>query len=185
MALFYGPVAVGSAAWLGWRLGPDGLLLRAFGSAAARDLLLGAGAGALVAAASRWATPRIPWARRLAEAMARALGPLSLGTCVVLAAFSAVGEELLFRGVLQPWLGWVPATALFAAAHVPTERDLLPWPVFALGAGLLLAGLFEATEALVAPTACHFVVNLLNLRAIGAMADQRDRDRDRDDGFFQ
>lgn len=178
-------MAAGAALWLGWSLGPAGLARRLVGEAPARDLLLGVTVGLVVVAASRWATPRFGWSRRLARAMARALGPLPLATCAVVAAFSAVGEELLFRGVLQPWLGWLPATALFAAAHVPTERDLAPWPLFALGAGLLLAGLFELTSALLAPVACHFVVNLLNLRALGAPALQEERDRDRDDGFFQ
>lgn len=176
-------MAVGSALWLGGRLGPGGLVLALFGEAPVRDLLLGAAAGIVVAAVSRWATRRVAWVRRLARAMARMLGPLSLGACAALAAFSAVGEEMLFRGVLQPALGWLPATLLFAAAHVPTERDLAPWPLFALLAGLLLAGLYELTSALAAPIACHFVVNLLNLAALAARADQDERDLD--EGFLQ
>jgi membrane protease YdiL (CAAX protease family) len=184
VALFYGPVALGSALWLGWRLGPDGLLLRLVGTAPLRDLLVGVAAGLVVVAVSRWSLARFAWARRLARSMADTLGPLSFGACMLFATFSALGEELLFRGVLQPWLGWLPATLLFAAAHVPTGRDLVAWPAFALVAGVLLAGLFELTSALLAPIACHFVVNLLNLRALGALAAQDERDR-RDEGFFQ
>lgn len=186
VAAAYVPVSAGCILWLWWRIGPEALMQRLFGEAPLRDLLLGALVGVVVAALSRWFTRRLGVARRLARAMSRAIGPMSLFTCVLFATFSSVGEELLFRGVLQPWLGWLPTTVLFAAAHVPTERDLLPWPLFALLAGALLAGLFELTGALVAPVACHFVINLLNLRALGSMAGQDEEEvRVRKDGLFQ
>ncbi|MBW2253922.1 MAG: CPBP family intramembrane metalloprotease, partial [Deltaproteobacteria bacterium] len=83
--------------------------------------------------------------------------------CVALATCSAVGEELVFRGALQPEIGVIWATVAFAAVHVPFEPDMWPWPLFALAVGVLLAGLFEITGAVVAPVSAHLVINAHNL----------------------
>jgi membrane protease YdiL (CAAX protease family) len=93
-----------------------------------------------------------------------------LTACEVIAASSSIGEELLFRAVLQDRLGIGIATALFALAHFPAERDLWPWPVVALPMGLLFGGLYEWTGAALAPIVAHAVINLLNLRLVGRYA---------------
>jgi hypothetical protein len=80
-----------------------------------------------------------------------------------LAFSSAIGEELLFRAVLQPELGLLASSLLFALVHVPFERDLLLWPLFAFAVGLLLGALFWWSGAVMASVSLHMVVNLLNL----------------------
>ncbi len=42
----------------------------------------------------------------------------TLGEWAILALASGIGEELLFRGALQPLFGWVPTALLFALVHV-------------------------------------------------------------------
>nr|WP_255216035.1 CPBP family intramembrane glutamic endopeptidase [Pseudenhygromyxa sp. WMMC2535] len=80
-----------------------------------------------------------------------------------MAAASAVGEEILFRGaMLDAWGLWV-SSLLFAALHVSPQRELWPWTASAGLLGLGLAGLTLLTGNLGAAVAAHFVINLLNL----------------------
>lgn len=167
VVLFYLPVILGCLLYLVWSGGEYALETRTVGEAP----LLGVGLGLLAAApmvAGSWAlTDRIGALQRLGQALASINGDLSWSACLLLAASSSVGEELLFRAVIQEHLGLWVGVVLFAAAHVPVERDLWPWPVLALGAGLVFGGLYEATGAALAPAVAHFVVNLLNLRYLG------------------
>ena len=167
VVLFYLPVALGCLLYLIWT---DGLFVihrQILGPTPLADATLGLAVALPIVGLSRQITPRFVLTRRLARALARATGALGWPSCLLIAASSAVGEELLFRAVIQERLGIGVGVILFAAAHVPLERDLLLYPVFALGAGAILGGLYHATEATMAPIACHFVVNLLNLRWIG------------------
>lgn len=85
----------------------------------------------------------------------------------LLAILSAVGEEAFFRGLLQPHLGLLGSTAVFAICHPPLSRRLVTWPIFAFAIGLVLGYLFDRTGGnLLAPTAVHFAVNFLNMRLI-------------------
>lgn len=156
-------------AW-GWRAGVrERSLLRADPDVAVhwiRDPLLGLAAGALVIALSAELVRRTEMGRALARALGAAIGPLERRHCLALAATSAVGEEALFRGALQPEIGLVAASAVFALAHLVPRRDLLPWCAFSFAAGLLLGGLYEATGNLVAPIAAHFAINAVNLERL-------------------
>ena len=128
---------------------------------------LGVGAGLLAAAISRaW----VRWsesARRSAELLSELLGPLGAGTAWLLALLSGVAEEALFRGLLQPALGFWAASLLFGAAHWTPLRELRSWTLSTLVAGLCLGALFAGTGDLLAPTLMHVVVNGLNLRWLG------------------
>jgi membrane protease YdiL (CAAX protease family) len=95
-----------------------------------------------------------------------ALGPLSTRDCLVLALLSGIAEEALFRAALQPDVGLVAASLLFGLAHLAPRRELAPWTLFAVAAGLLFGALFDATGNLVAPCVAHFLVNAINLRRL-------------------
>lgn len=90
------------------------------------------------------------------------LGPLS---ALTIGAAAGVGEEWMFRGVLQPLLGLVPATLLFGLAHVGGWR-MLPFGVWASGMGLVMGGLAVATGGLIAPIVAHGVYDMLALEYI-------------------
>lgn len=130
--------------------------------------LLGIAAGLAVVGLTRLATTRFQWARELHASFRDLLGPLSGREIVILALASAIGEELLFRGALMPWLGiWLQA-AVFAALHIGPGRRFLPWTASAFALGVAFGYLATWTGNLGGPIAAHFVINFLNLRYIVA-----------------
>ncbi len=164
---FYGGIL---AVALVWAAAAGDSLLFASPEAAARgvdpwrDPVAGLLAGALAILASRELTRRTAWGEQLARAIGAALGPLSTGHCLLLALASGVAEEALFRGILQPRLGWVAASLLFGLAHLVPRREFLPWTLTSVAAGFGLGALFDATGNLVAPVVAHAFVNAVNLR---------------------
>jgi hypothetical protein len=140
--------------------------------------LLGLALGLLVVWLTRVVVARYAWARALHGDFRELLGPLSSRDIVILAVASSVGEELLFRGALQPWLGVWPQAALFAALHVGPGRRFLPWTASALVVGAGFGYVAQLTGNLGAPIVAHATINLLNLRYIVRVeleAEKRDR----------
>ena len=127
---------------------------------------LGLATGLLVVGATRLATKHLQWARDLHSSFRDLLGPLTGKEIVILALASSIGEELLFRGALLPWLGvWIQGI-VFAGLHVGPGRRFLPWTLSALVLGLAFGWLTEWTGNLGGPIAAHFAINFLNLRYI-------------------
>lgn len=115
---------------------------------------------------TRVVTARYGWARSLHRDFRELLGPLTTRDIVILAVASSVGEELLFRGALLPWIGVWPQAIIFALLHVGPGRRFLPWTVSALVLGVALGYVAQLTDNLGAPIVAHFVINLMNLRYI-------------------
>src|SRR5262249_13574729 len=91
---------------------PPAALLVA-GRPALEQLGVGLVAGVLMGAAAAWlllAAPFLEAARGLLTSLARTSG-IRAGDVPALAIAAGVGEELLFRGALQSWLGLAWATA--------------------------------------------------------------------------
>ncbi len=133
------------------------------GSAHLWSLGLGVAFGLLVVLASRWTVRRYDWARRLhveLRPFARSLSPSGV---VVLALLSSAGEELLFRSLLQPWMGLLPQALLFGVVHQLPGPSRWVWAAWAFGVGLVLGILFQGTGSLLGPLAAHALVNGVNL----------------------
>ena len=130
-------------------------------------LMLGLGAGlglgVAVVVASRAMVARLAWARTLYGWFRQALGPLSDVQVLALALLSSVGEELFFRGAMQPAWGVLPATLVFAVLHFPSRPVLWPWTVMAGLMGLAFGWITLWTGSVAGATVSHFVINLLNL----------------------
>ncbi|HUJ58056.1 MAG TPA: CPBP family intramembrane glutamic endopeptidase [Kofleriaceae bacterium] len=128
--------------------------------------LLGVALGLVVVGLTRIATKNFRWARDLHASFRDLLGPLTVREIAILAIASAVGEELLFRGALMPWLGlWLQAV-VFALLHLGPGRRFLPWTASALVLGIAFGELALWTHNLGGPIAAHFTINFLNLRYI-------------------
>ena len=90
------------------------------------------------------------------------LGPVQI---LVLSVAAGVGEELLFRGVVQPEWGLIPASVLFGIVHIG-GADMVAFGVWAGGIGALLGWLAVATGGLLAPITAHAVYDALALAYI-------------------
>ena len=140
-----------------------------------RDVTAGLLAGAGVLAVS-WAMPRgTRWGARLARVLGEAVGPRQPRQCLWLALASGFGEEMLFRGALQPRVGWIAASLIFGLLHFIPRRAFLPWAGFAVAAGLLFGWLYIWTGNLLAPILAHVLVNAVNLPLLVSEAKQRSR----------
>jgi hypothetical protein len=147
--------------------------------------LLGLGFGLLLAVGTRALVPRFRWAERLHVELRPIAQSISGPGILVLALLSSLGEELLFRGLLQPWLGLILQSALFGLLHQIRGPSRWVWVGWASAVGLALGAMFQLTGSLVGPVIAHAVVNFLNLsylksydptpqrRALGGLLGQR------------
>jgi membrane protease YdiL (CAAX protease family) len=135
-----------------------------YGSAHVYSLVAGLGFGLIVVALSRLSVQRFVWAQRLHRELRPFARGLDATGIVVLALLSAAGEELLFRGLLQPWMGVWPQALLFGLVHQMPGPSRWIWVSWAFGVGLALGVLFEVTGSLLGPIAAHALVNGLNLQ---------------------
>lgn len=127
----------------------------------ARGVVLGLTSGVTFALAAWWGFSRLTIGRTLLYRLDALLGfeRLSLRDILLIALSAGVGEEMLFRGVVQPLLGLLWTALLFGAMHF-----LNGWYVaYATVAGLLLGWLAESTDGLLAPIVCHALVDGLLL----------------------
>ena len=130
------------------------------------SLVLGLGLGLFMVALSRMAVRKLDWAQALHRDFRGLLGPLTSREILVLALASSIGEELLFRGALQPWLGIWPQAIMFALLHIGPRRGFLPWTLSAFALGIAFGYMFEWTGDLGGPIVAHFTINYLNLHYI-------------------
>ena len=135
--------------------------------ASPRDVLysaaLGVTFGMLVALGTRFSVPRFAWAKNLHVELRPFVKNVTPIGIVMLALTSSLGEEILFRGLLQPWLGlWLQAL-LFGVLHQLAGPSRWVWAAWATLIGLLFGCIFELTGSLAGPLAAHALINGLNL----------------------
>ncbi|MEM1418439.1 MAG: CPBP family intramembrane glutamic endopeptidase [Myxococcota bacterium] len=136
--------------------------------ATAVSLALGLVLGLGVVAATRELVHRTAWAAELHVSFRAILGPLTGRRIAFLAATSGIGEELFFRGAMQPVLG-LPLTALvFGLLHVGPSRSFLPWTAWAILMGLGFGAVFSASGSLAGCVLAHVLINHENLHFIDA-----------------
>jgi membrane protease YdiL (CAAX protease family) len=137
---------------------------------------IGLVAGSVYGAASAWLLLRAPFFAGARDLLAKIFrtAPVGLADLVWISVAAGIGEEMLFRGAIQPWIGIGWATAIFTLAHawVPVRGAALAvYVVFVTVAGAGL-GLLFAQAGLVAAIVAHagidFVVLLVAWRALGA-----------------
>jgi membrane protease YdiL (CAAX protease family) len=163
---FYGAVGLVGFFWHAiaqdsndiWRVEPDQDWLTVLWTPA-----VGVGLGLVVVQMFRALEGRFAWLPQLHAEFRALLGRPEPGELVLLAATSALGEELLFRGAMLDAWGLWPSTLVFALLHIPPKRALWPWTASSLAIGAVLGGITLATGNLGAAVALHFVVNLQNL----------------------
>jgi uncharacterized protein len=128
------------------------------------SLVLGGAFAALVVLATRVLVENVGWAK----ALHRDLRPMTLrldgAGILAIAALSALAEELVFRGLLLPWVGLVPQALLFGVAHAQLSGpSRWVWVAWASVVGLALGAMFQLTGSLLGPMLAHGLINGLNL----------------------
>lgn len=129
--------------------------------------LLGAAFAGAVVVGTRVLVVNTGWAKNLH----RDLRPMTDGLdglgITVIAAMSALAEELVFRGLLMPWLGaWgvFLQAVLFGLVHAQLSGpSRWVWVAWASAVGLVLGAMFALTGSLLGPVLSHALINGLNL----------------------
>ena len=99
------------------------------------------------------------------ETIVPLFGGLSMAGAIAIGAAAGVGEEWLFRGIVQPIVGLAASSVLFGIAHVGGAR-MLPFGVWATGMGVVMGTLAIVTGGLTAPMVAHGVYDILALEYI-------------------
>ena len=173
---FYG--AMGCIALL-WRMWTPGASILYPGVVPETPLPLGAplAAGIAVGLLSLGLSELMTRFTELGEALADTLGESLMGIgradAILLALASGIGEEMFFRGALQPAVGWLLASLIFGACHFLPRKELALWSLYAVGMGGVLGGLYIYTGHLIAPIAAHVVINGVNLPRLARRAEER------------
>lgn len=128
------------------------------------SLVLGAAFAAAVVIGTRALVENVGWAKNLH----RDLRPMTLrldgAGIAVIALFSAVAEELVFRGLLMPWMGLLPQALLFGVVHAQLSGpSRWVWVAWATVVGLALGGIFALSGSLFGAMLAHALINGLNL----------------------
>jgi hypothetical protein len=122
--------------------------------------------GLTLVALTRVTTRRYAWARTLHGSFRDLVGTLSPREIVIVAVASSIGEELLFRGALLPWLGLWAQAGVFALLHVGPGKRFVPWTIASFVLAVAFGLLADATGSLAGPVIAHLTINFLNLRYI-------------------
>jgi membrane protease YdiL (CAAX protease family) len=149
------------------------------------SLLIGGAFGGVIVLGSRLSVGRFRWAQRLHREFRPIARQLSGGDILVLAVLSGVAEELLFRGLLQPYVGVVAQALLFGVVHQMRGPSRWVWAAWAAAVGLGLGIIYQLTGSIWGPVLAHAMVNAINLSylknhdpepppaALGGLLDRR------------
>ncbi len=126
--------------------------------------LLGLTVGVVGVGATCALVKRTNWAKMLHDELRPSVTGMPLSGIIAVAVFSSLGEEILFRSVLQTASNvWVQAL-VFGLAHQLPGRSRWTWVLWATIMGLIFGFLFEATGSLLGPIVAHATINGMNLR---------------------
>ena len=132
-----------------------------------RGIAVSAGLGLIAAlvviVGTRVTVARYAWAQLLHVELRPIARGMTFPHILLMAFFSSLGEELLFRGLLQPWLGVLPTAVIFGFCHQMPGHAKWVWVCWATAVGLVFGVIFAATGSLVGALLSHAVINAVNL----------------------
>lgn len=137
--------------------------------------LLGLAIAAIVVLSTRFMVDRFRFAQRLHGDLRPLALSLSSTMVLVLSLTSAFGEELLFRGLLLPWIGLLPQALIFGALHQTGTGSRWAWIVWAFAVGLMFGSTYQLTGSLVGPVVAHALINAINFSYLKSHNPSTDR----------
>lgn len=99
------------------------------------------------------------------------LGPITTGVAILLAVVAAIGEELLFRGVLQSYIGIGLTSALVLVLHISPDLRFTAWSLMACLNSAILGVVFEYTKSIYPGILIHMTLNLIFLLRTSQIAN--------------
>ncbi len=111
--------------------------------------------------------------RQLMNLMVEILGPCSFLGAFYLAFLSGFGEEILFRGAIQPFIGLVPASILFGLVHLGPDGKPNAWSLAAGLMGLILGYIYQQTSSLWLVATTHMIINFISILKLRRLYHQR------------
>ena len=128
------------------------------------SLVLGGVFAAAVVLGTRVLVVNVGWAKTLHRDLRPMTSALDGTGIMVIAALSALAEELVFRGLFMPWLGLLPQALLFGVVHAQLSGpSRWVWVAWASIVGLALGAIFALSGSLLGPMLSHALINGLNL----------------------
>ena len=129
-----------------------------------QSLLLGTLAGAALQVVQWLARKTLPAIRNLSALLETQFEGWTLREIFFVALISSISEELLFRALIQPYLGLWLTSVIFGLAHWTGVRELRIWVPLAILGGLFLGVLAESSRfGIPGSVAAHFTINLTSL----------------------
>ena len=136
--------------------------------------LVGLAIAGLVVMSTRALVGRVAFATRLHAELRPLARSMSAAAVIYLALSSAFGEELLFRGLLEPWIGIVPQAIIFGALHQVGGSSRWVWIGWATVMGFMLGAMYRCTGSLVGPITAHAIINAINLSHLKSFDPHRE-----------
>lgn len=164
------PQTLGDGSLLAARLGQPGGQGADFFARPGTRYWLGLAAALLTAGltvrATRLLVEHARWAGALHLSLRAALLGARTRHLALLAVSSACAEELFFRALLGPSIGFVVSAALFGALHGLHREGRLPVALWSFAMALVFSELYLASGTLLAPMLAHCVINYENMQYI-------------------
>jgi len=159
----HGAMALIAVSLLWWIEGVEFFVVTSF-SGLIKSMALGTVAGILVQAVQLFLKMISSSLQRLSHFLAIQFEGWTIKEIFFVALISSISEELLFRALLQPFLGLWITSAIFGLAHWTGQKGLRIWIFLAFLGGLFLGYLAEhPLFGLSGCIAAHFAINLTSL----------------------
>jgi membrane protease YdiL (CAAX protease family) len=130
------------------------------------QIVIGAVFGTITAKAG-WSIVQLPFLKKTKKFFVDLIQPLQLNIyeIVFISICAGIGEELLFRGGVQPWLGIWSTAILFVLLHGYLNPFNLPMTVYGMYMTMVIGVLGLMTEhiGIVTAITAHFVIDLILL----------------------
>jgi hypothetical protein len=104
--------------------------------------------------------------RELKAIIMQVLGKVSVPMAIYLSLVTSVGEELLFRGAIQPFAGVLLTSILFGMLHMGHNGIVSAWSFWALIAGYMLGWMYDETGSIWPSMIAHFGVNTVSILSL-------------------
>ena len=126
-------------------------------------LTLGFLAGSVLTIASNLFEMEFAEYRVIKNYLLEVIGQAPIHLIVLLSLMSAFGEEVFFRLAMQPELGIIGTTFVFALLHLGPKNLPNSWTLMSIIISLLLGVIYKYTNSIIPVFLAHLIMNLTSM----------------------